>query len=91
MKKNIIVEMNKVLPVSDKFIVDLLKADTVNNRIFYYMEEEGGEGYSTDMWRGFYESYQSYPDALPLAEEVYGGIIIRPLGSDDVEAVLLKK
>ena len=86
--KNIVVEMNKVLPVSDKFIVDLLDADTVNNRVFYYMEEEGGEGYSTDMWRGFYESYRG---VLIPAEEVYGGIIIRPLGNDDVEAILLKK
>ena len=88
MEKNIKVPMNKILPVSDKFIVDLLNADTVNDRIFYYMEEEGGEGYSADMWRGFYESYQS---ALIPAEEVYGGIIIRPLGSDDVEAVLIAK
>ena len=30
MKKNIVVEMNKVLPVNDKFIVDLLNADTLN-------------------------------------------------------------
>lgn len=88
MKKNIKVPMNKVLPVSDKFITDLLEADTVNGRIFYYMEEEGGEGYSTDMWRGFYDSYQA---ALLPAEEVYGGIILRLLGNDDVEAVLLKK
>lgn len=53
MKKNIVVEMNKVLPVNDKFIVDLLKADTVNGRLFYYMEEEGGEGYTTDMWDSY--------------------------------------
>ena len=82
------VPMDKVLPVSDKFIVDLLNADTVNGRIFYYMEEDGEEGYSTDMWRGFYESYR---DALLPAEDVYGGIIIRPLGNDDVEAVLIAK
>ena len=88
MEKNIKVPMNVVLPVSDKFITDLLNADTVNGRIFYYMEEEGEKGYSTDMWRGFYESYQG---ALLPAEDVYGGIIIRPLGNDDVEAVLLAK
>ena len=80
--------MNTVLPVSDEFIVDLLNADTVNNRIFYYMEEEGGEGYSTDMWSGYYESYR---EAMLPAEEVYGGIILRPLGDDGVEAVLLEK
>ena len=88
MKKNIVVEMNKVLPVTDDLIVSLLEADTVNNRIFYYMEEEGGEGYTTDMWCSYYESYR---DALLPAEEVYGGIIIRPLGNDGVEAILLEK
>ena len=88
MEKNIKVPMNVVLPVNNKFIVDLLNADTVNNRIFYYMEEEGGEGYPTDMWGRYYESYL---DALLPAEEVYGGIIIRPLGNDGVEAILLEK
>lgn len=85
MKKNIVVEMNKVLPVNDKFIVDLLNADTINGRLFYYMEEAGGEGYTTDMWGGYYDSYSS---ALLPAEEVYGGIILRPLGNDGIEAVL---
>ena len=85
---NINIEMNKVLPVNDSLIVSLLKADTVNGRTFYYMEEEGGEGYSTDMWSGYYESYR---EAMLPAEEVYGGIILRPLGDDGVEAVLLEK
>ena len=88
MEKNIVVEMNKVLPVTNDLIVSLLEADTVNNRIFYYMEEEGGEGYTTDMWGSYYESYR---DALLPAEEVYGGIIIHPLGNDGVEAILLEK
>lgn len=88
MKKNINVQMNVVLPVTDAFIVSLLEADTVNGRIFYYMEEEGGEGYSTDMWDSYYDSYSS---ALLPAEEVYGGIILRPLGNDGIEAVLLEK
>ena len=86
--KNINIEMNTVLPVSDVFIVSLLNADTVNNRVFYYMEEEGGEGYSTDMWSNYYKSYGC---VTKPAKDVYGGIILRPLGNDGVEAVLLEK
>ena len=86
--KNINIKMNVVLPVTNDLIVSLLEADTVNNRIFYYMEEEGGEGYSADMWFGYYESNRN---ALAPAEDVYGGIIIRPIGNDGVEAVLLEK
>ena len=86
--KNINIKMNVVLPVTNDLIVSLLEADTVNNRIFYYMEEEGGEGYSADMWCGYYESNRN---ALAPAEDVYGGIIIHPIGNDGVEAVLLEK
>ena len=86
--KNINIKMNVVLPVTNDLIVSLLEADTVNNRIFYYMEEEGGEGYPADMWSGYYESNRN---ALAPAEDVYGGIIIRPIGNDGVEAVLLEK
>lgn len=86
--KNINIEMNVILPVTNDLIVSLLNADTVNNRIFYYMEEEGGEGYTTDMWGGYYESNR---EAMLPAEEVYGGIVLRPLGDDGVEAILLAK
>lgn len=88
MKKNVVVEMNTVLPVSDDLIMDLLTADTVNGKIFWYMEEENGEGYSTDMWLDLYKSYGS---VLKPADSVYGGIIIKPLDKTGVEAVLLEK
>lgn len=88
MKKNVNIPMNTVLPVTDEFIMDLLTADTVNGRIFYYMEEEGGEGYSTDMWLDYFKSYGC---VTKPAQDVYGGIIIRPLDKTGVEAVLLEK
>ena len=84
--KNINIKMNVVLPVTNDLIVSLLEADTVNNRIFYYMA--GGKGYPPNMRGGYYESNRN---ALPPAEDVYGGIIIRPIGNDGVEAVLLEK
>lgn len=86
--KNVNVPMNKILPVTDDFIVSLLKADTVNNRIFYYMSAEGGEGYSADMWLDY---YKHYADIVKPAADVYGGIMLRPLGNNGVEAVLFEK
>lgn len=87
--KNVNVPMNVVLPVTDEFILNLLKADTVNNRIFYYMSEEGGEGYSTDMWLDY---YRHYADVVKPAADVYkGGIMLRPLGDDGIEAILFEK
>lgn len=86
--RNVEVPMNKVLPVTDELILKLLKADTVNGRIFRYMEEKGGEGYSTDMWLDY---YKHYVDVVKPAKDVYGGILLRPMGDDDIEAVLYEK
>lgn len=88
MKKNVIVPMNKILPVTDDFIVSLLKADTVNGRVFYYMSEEGGEGYSTDMWLDY---YKHYADVVKPAAAWYSGIMLRPLEDNGIEAVLYEK
>ena len=80
--------MNKVLPVTDELILKLLEAETVNGRVFHYMEEEGGEGYSTDMWLDY---YKHYVDVVKPAKDVYGGIMLRPMGDDDIEAILYEK
>ena len=86
--KNVVVPMNKILPATDELILDLLKADTVNNRILYYMSEENGEGYSVDMWLDY---YKHYADVVKPAKDVYGGIMLRPLGNDGIEAILYEK
>ena len=86
---NITIPVNVVLPVSDKLIRELIDADTINGKHgkhLIYISEEGGEGYSTSMWLGFYQSYGNY---LTPAEETYSGIIIRYINRNDMEAILL--
>lgn len=86
--KNVVIPMNEVMPVTDELILKLVKADTVNGRVFRYMSEEGGEGYSTDMWLDY---YKHYADVVKPAKDVYGGILLRPMGDDDIEAILYEK
>nr|DAM59675.1 MAG TPA: hypothetical protein [Caudoviricetes sp.] len=86
--KNVVIPMNEVMPVTDELILKLLKADTVNGRVFRYMSEKGGEGYSTDMWLDY---YRHYADVVKPAADVYSGILLRPMGDEDIEAVLYEK
>lgn len=88
--KNVTIPMNVVLPVTDELILKLLTAKTVNSRVFRYMEEENGEGYTADMWLDYYKSYADVVNVKPAAD-VYSGIKLIPLGNEDIEAVLVEK
>lgn len=87
--KNIDVPIGTVLPITDAFFMRLLTADHINgDKTLLYIEEEGREGYSKNIWLDYMRQYGRV--ARPC-EEVYRGILIQPVSDDMLEATLLAK
>ena len=87
--KNIDVPIGTVLPITDAFFMRLLTADHINgDKVLIYVEEEGGEGYSVDMWIDYMRQYSR---VTKPCEDVYRGVLIQPLSGNMLEATLLAK
>lgn len=87
--KNIDVPLDTVLPITDAFFMNLLTADHINgNKLLDSVEEESGEGYGTGIWLDYMRHYRSITKPL---EALYGGIILKAVSDDRLEATLLFK
>lgn len=87
--KNIDVPIGTVLPITDAFFMRLLTADHINgDKTLLYIEEEGREGYSKNIWLDYMRQYGRVTSPF---EKVYRGVLIQPVSDDMLEATLLAK